>query len=40
MTDVLISTSAPERRIGTDVAFAVGIVAMVTILVLPVPTVF
>ena len=38
MTDVLIPPLAPERRIGSDVAFAVGIVAMVTILVLPVPT--
>lgn len=38
MTDVLIPPLATERRIGTDVAFAVGIVAMVTILVLPVPT--
>jgi flagellar biosynthesis protein FlhA len=38
MTDVLIPPLATERRIGTDVAFAVGIVAIVTILVLPVPT--
>jgi len=38
MADITISASPGERRIGTDVAFAVGIVAILTMLVLPVPT--
>ncbi|OYU87402.1 MAG: flagellar biosynthesis protein FlhA [Bradyrhizobiaceae bacterium PARB1] len=38
MADVTISALPSERRIGTDVAFAVGIVAILTMLVLPVPT--
>ncbi|MBR1216372.1 flagellar biosynthesis protein FlhA [Bradyrhizobium sp. U87765 SZCCT0131] len=37
MTDTLIRGLPNERRIGADVAFAVGIVAIVTMLVLPVP---
>jgi flagellar biosynthesis protein FlhA len=38
MADITISAPPGERRIGTDVAFAVGIVAILTMLVLPVPT--
>ncbi len=38
MVDVTISAPPSERRVGTDVAFAVGIVAILTMLVLPVPT--
>ncbi len=38
MADVTISALPGERRVGTDVAFAVGIVAILTMLVLPVPT--
>ena len=38
MADVTISAPPDERRVGTDVAFAVGIVAILTMLVLPVPT--
>src|SRR4029450_11709362 len=34
----LIPALPAERRIGADVGFAVGIVAIVTILILPVPT--
>ena len=39
MTDVLTPALPRERRIGTDVFFAMGIVIMVTILVLPMPAV-
>jgi flagellar biosynthesis protein FlhA len=39
MADALIPALPSERRIGADVGFAVGIVAIVTILILPVPTV-
>src|SRR6478672_5698637 len=39
MADTLTAALPTERRIGADVAFAVGIVAMLTILVLPVPTI-
>jgi flagellar biosynthesis protein FlhA len=39
MADLTIPALPTERRIGADVAFAVGIVAMLTILVLPVPTI-
>ena len=39
MADVMMPALPSERRIGTDVAFAVGIVAILTMLVLPVPTV-
>ena len=39
MTDVTISALPGQRRVGTDVGFAVGIVAIVTMLILPVPTV-
>ncbi|WP_398476196.1 flagellar biosynthesis protein FlhA [Tardiphaga sp.] len=38
MADVTISVLPSERRIGTDVAFAFGIVAILVMLVLPVPT--
>ena len=39
MADVLTPALPSERRIGTDVFFAMGIVVMVTILVLPMPAV-
>ena len=39
MADVSIPALPSERRVGTDVGFAVGIVAIVTMLILPVPTV-
>jgi len=39
MAGLTIPALPTERRIGADVAFAVGIVAMLTILVLPVPTI-
>ena len=38
MADVTISALPSERRIGTDVAFAFGIVAILVMLVMPVPT--
>jgi flagellar biosynthesis protein FlhA len=38
MADITISALPNERRVGTDVGFAVGIVAILTMLVLPVPT--
>ena len=38
MADITIASLPAERKVGTDVAFAVGIVAMLTMLVLPVPT--
>jgi flagellar biosynthesis protein FlhA len=38
MTDVMLPALPGERRVGSDVAFAVGIVAILTMLVLPVPT--
>ena len=38
MADVTIPALPTERRMGADVAFAVGIVAMLTILFLPIPT--
>ena len=38
MTDVMAPGLPSERRIGTDVAFAAGIVIMLTMLVLPFPT--
>jgi flagellar biosynthesis protein FlhA len=37
MTDVLVSPLAVERRLGSDVSFAVGIISIVTMLVLPMP---
>ena len=39
MADVTISALPAQRRVGTDVGFAVGIVAIVTMLIMPVPTV-
>ena len=39
MADVTISALPGERRVGTDVAFAFGIVAILVMLVLPVPTI-
>ena len=39
MADVAIQALPSQRRVGTDVGFAVGIVAIVTMLILPVPTV-
>jgi flagellar biosynthesis protein FlhA len=37
MTDVLASPLAVERRLGSDVSFAIGIISIVTMLVLPIP---
>src|SRR5215470_10814389 len=39
MADVLTPSLPAERRIGTDVFFAIGIVIMLTILVLPIPSI-
>ncbi|MEZ0220538.1 MAG: FHIPEP family type III secretion protein, partial [Tardiphaga sp.] len=39
MADVMISALPAERRAGTDVAFAFGIVTILVMLVLPVPTI-
>src|SRR6266567_2826023 len=37
MADAFVSPAPAERRIGTDVSFAFGIISIVTILVLPIP---